>query len=82
MPIVISDDIIEQSDLTEEEFRVEMAALLYEAHLLNFGKARELSGLDVLSFLELLREKKIEAPYTEKDFEDDLRLSKEIRLPA
>ncbi len=80
MPILISDDIIRQSSLTEKEFKIEMAIVLYEAGLLNFGKAKELSGLDVLAFLELLGQRKIEAPYSEEDFENDLRLSRQIRL--
>ncbi|TAK50449.1 MAG: UPF0175 family protein [Saprospiraceae bacterium] len=80
MPILISDDIIKQSDLSEHEFKTELALLLYEANLLNFGKARELSGLDALAFMELLGQRQIEAPYTEDDFEKDLELSKQIRL--
>jgi predicted HTH domain antitoxin len=80
MPILISDDIIKQSDLSEQEFKTELALLLYEANLLNFGKARELSDLDVLAFMELLGQRKIEAPYTEDNFEKDLELSKQIRL--
>jgi predicted HTH domain antitoxin len=81
MPIIISDDIIEQTSLSEEGLRIELAIMLYEANLLNFGKARELSTLDILSFLELLGQRKIEAPYSDEDFENDLRLSKEIHLP-
>lgn len=82
MPITITDEIIQQSALSEEEFRVELALLLYQAQLLNFGKAREMSGLDVLSFLELMGKRKIEAPYSEDNFEEDLNLSRQIRLPA
>ncbi|MBX2928416.1 MAG: UPF0175 family protein [Saprospiraceae bacterium] len=81
MPIIIADDIIEQTSLSEEQLRIEMAIMLYEARLLNFGKAREFSMLDILSFLELLGQRKIEAPYSDEDFENDLRLSKEIHLP-
>jgi predicted HTH domain antitoxin len=80
MPILISDDIIQQSSLTEQEFKIEMALLLYESKLLNFSKAKELSGLDILAFLQLLGQRKIEAPYSAEDFENDLRLSRQIRL--
>lgn len=80
LPILIPDDIIRQSELTEQEFKQEVAVLLYEAKLLNFGKARQLAGMDVLSFLEFLSLRKIEAPYTKSDFEQDLHLGKKIKL--
>ncbi len=80
MPVLIPDDVVRQTSLTEQEFKREVAVLLYEAKLLNFGKARQLAGMDALTFLELLGQRKIEAPYTMADFEQDLQLGKKIKL--
>ncbi len=82
MPITISDEIIAQSSLNEEEFRAEMALLLYQAGLLTLGKARELSGLNAIAFQQFLGARKIEVPYSEENFEADYRLSKTIKLPV
>lgn len=73
MAIIISDEIIRQTQLSEDEFKIRLALLLFEKNILTFGQARRFSGLNVLSFQELLVEHKIPMHYDWEDYQDDLK---------
>ncbi len=55
----------------------ELAFLLYEKHILSFGKARELSNMTKWEFHEELGRRKIERHYNHESFEEDLRYGNE-----
>ncbi len=71
MPVVIPDQIIRQTNLSEEEFRIEVALLLFEKNILSFGQARRFSGMNVLDFQQLLAQHKIAMHYDLDDFQED-----------
>jgi len=73
MPVVIPDQIIRQTNLSEEEFRIELALLLFEKNILSFGQARRFSGMNVLDFQQLLAQHKIAMHYDWDDYLDDQR---------
>jgi predicted HTH domain antitoxin len=73
MAIVISDQIIQQTNLSEAEFRIRLALLLFEKNILSFGQARRFSGLNVLAFQELLVKYKIPMHYDWEDYQNDLK---------
>ncbi len=73
MAIVISDEIIRQTQLSEDEFKIRLALLLFEKNILTFGQARRFSGLNVLAFQELLVKHKIPMHYDWEDYQDDLK---------
>ncbi len=61
---------------TEEEVRrnakLELAIEMYREGKWSTGKAAEFSGLYIGKFMDLLRDRKVEKPYTEKMLEQDL----------
>lgn len=73
MPVVISDQIISQANLSEEEFRIELALMLFEKNIFSLGQARQLSGLNVLDFQALLTEHQISIHYEWDDYQNDLK---------
>ena len=73
MAIVISDQIIQQTNLSEDEFRIRLALLLFEKNILTFGQARRFSGLNVLAFQELLAKYQVAMHYDWEDYQNDLK---------
>jgi predicted HTH domain antitoxin len=79
--LVIEDEIVRATRLTEEELRREIAVLLHEKGRLTFSEARRLSGLDWLSFEQILFERGIPIQYDTQDLADDLETFKALRNP-
>lgn len=72
MTLTISDELI-GTTLTEDELRLELAAALYAARKISFGKARKIAGINWFEFRALLAEKGIPAHYDVEQFEEDLQ---------
>ena len=77
MPIVISDDIVQATHLTEDELRLELAVMLFQREKLTLGQAGGLAGMNRLQFQHLLASRKIPIHYGVADFEEDLKTLKE-----
>jgi predicted HTH domain antitoxin len=72
MSIVISDEILYATHMTEAEFLQEVAILLYEKGRLSLGKASKLAKMNKLQFQLLLASRQIPVNYGIEDFEADL----------
>ncbi len=73
MSIVISDDILYATHMTETEFLQEIAILLYEKGKLSLGKASKLARMGRIQFQLLLASRQIPINYGIEDFETDLK---------
>jgi predicted HTH domain antitoxin len=62
----------------ESGFKKEMAVYFFQRNLLSFGQARQLSGLSIWNFLELLRERKVPIHYDLREYEEDLKTIQEL----
>lgn len=79
MSIVISDEIIEASRLTQAEFLQEIAIHLFQSGRLTIGYASQMAQMDQLSFRAVLKARNIPLyVYDVEDFEIDLRGLKEL----
>lgn len=72
MVLHLSDELLAPLQLSEEEVLLELALALYASGKLPFGKARNLAGLDWLSFRRILTERNIPVHYSQEDFKMDL----------
>lgn len=72
MTIHIPDDILANTQLSENDLKVQLALVLYSKNILSFGQARRLSGLHVIAFQELLGKNQIGAHYDSEDLAKDL----------
>ncbi len=59
MPLTLSDDILNEAGLTEEEARVEIACRLFEAQKLALWQAAKLAGMTRTQFEGELLERRI-----------------------
>lgn len=70
--IRISQDILDSARLTIPEMPQELAIWLYAQGRLGIGKARELAGMSLWEFRQLLAARKISPHYDVQELEEDL----------
>ena len=74
MSIVISDEILQASGLTPDQFNQEIALHLFQTGHLTLGYASKLADMPINTFRQLLKQRNIPLySYDIKDFELDLR---------
>jgi predicted HTH domain antitoxin len=76
--IKISKDIIHASKMTPDDLVKELAVSLFQQGKLSFGKAREMTGMSVWEFQQLLASKKITLHYDIKDYQEDMEILKDF----
>ena len=78
MSIVITDDILYATHMTEPELLQEIAVLLYEKGKLSIGKASKLAQMGRIQFQLLLASRQIPINYGIEDFETDLKTLRQM----
>lgn len=79
MSVVISDEILQASQLTPSEFRQEIAIYLFQTGRLTLGYASRLADMSLNAFRQLLKQRKIALYYYDvEDFELDLKNLREL----
>jgi predicted HTH domain antitoxin len=74
MPLVISDEALQEAGLTEGDALVEFACRLFDAEKMTLWSAAKLAGLSRVAFEQALRERKIAVYHPlADDLTDDLR---------
>jgi len=76
----IPTDILDSARLTLDEMRIELAVHLYAQGRLSIGKARELAGLALWEFRQILGSRRIPPHFDEQDLEQDLRAARTLGL--
>ncbi|MDO9128683.1 MAG: UPF0175 family protein [Anaerolineales bacterium] len=75
----VSQDILDSARLTLSDLKVEMAVYLYAQGRLSIGKARELAGMSLWEFRQLLASRRISPHYDEMDLSEDVATLREMR---
>ncbi|NJL23410.1 MAG: UPF0175 family protein [Leptolyngbyaceae cyanobacterium SM1_3_5] len=79
MSIVISDEILQASQLSAGEFRQEIALHLFQTGRLTIAYASQLAEMSIIDFRQLLKQRNIPLySYDVADFELDLKNLREI----
>ncbi len=73
MALVISDELLDKAQLSENELLVDLACFLYDKKRLSMGKARGLANLNQIEFQMELAKREIDIHYTEEDLQKDLK---------
>lgn len=78
----IPQEILDSARLTIPDLKVEIAVYLYDQGRLSIGKARELAGMSLWEFRQLLASRRISPHYDEVDLNEDIATLRELgRLP-
>jgi predicted HTH domain antitoxin len=73
MSLVISEDIVQASGLSEKELVLELIILLFERKKISIGKASQLAKMPLLQFQNELAIRNINIHYDETDLDVDLK---------
>ena len=65
-------DILDAARLTLPQLKIELALHLYAQGRLSIGKARELAGMSLWEFRQLLASRRISPHYDVVDLEEDI----------
>ena len=68
----IPADVLDSARMTVEEAKLELAISLYAQRRLSLGKARELAGLSLWEFRQILASRRIPPQYDVEDLEQDV----------
>ncbi|MFH1699276.1 MAG: UPF0175 family protein [Candidatus Zixiibacteriota bacterium] len=74
----IPQDILDSARLTVEDIKVELAVSLYAQKRLSIGKARELAGMSLWEFRQLLASRRIAPHYDADDLKEDITVLHEL----
>ncbi|MDB9520002.1 UPF0175 family protein [Roseofilum reptotaenium CS-1145] len=77
MSILISDEILTLTRMTEPEMRKEIAVLLFQKRKLSLSKASRFAQMNRITFQHLLASRQIPV-YDLEDFEKDIRNLQEM----
>jgi len=76
--IEIPGEVLHSTRMTPEDLKRELAIHLFQQGKLSFGKAREMAGMTVWAFQQLLGSREISVHYGREDYEEDLATLKEL----
>jgi len=76
--IEIPREIIHATRMTPQELSSELGIYLFEQGRLSFGKAREMAGMTVWAFQQLLGSRGVPVHYDIDDYEEDLKTLEEL----
>ena len=74
----VSQDILDSARLTPAALKVELAVHLYAQRRLSAGKARELAGLTLWEFRQVLASRRIPPHYDEAELDEDVATLREM----
>jgi predicted HTH domain antitoxin len=77
MSLVISDDLVRASGLSEHELFMEIVLMLFRQDKISLGKASELMGMHRMQFQKLLADRGICVHYDVTEFQEDIKTLQE-----
>ncbi|MEH2193096.1 MAG: UPF0175 family protein [Nostoc sp.] len=80
MSVVIPDDILQSTKMTEDELRLEIAIMLYKQEKISSGKARTWTGLTVIEFQHELAKRGLCINYDVEDLQTDIKTLQSMGL--
>ncbi|NJL40123.1 MAG: UPF0175 family protein [Leptolyngbyaceae cyanobacterium RM2_2_4] len=78
MSVIIPDDILQATRMTEDELELEIAIMLYKQQRISSGKVRAWTGLTVLEFQHELAKRGLCINYDVEDFQADVETLKSL----
>jgi predicted HTH domain antitoxin len=78
MSILISDDVLTATRMTEAEMKQEIAVLLFQKEKFTLAQASRFAEMNRVAFQHLLASRKIAVHYDVEDFEQDIKSLREM----
>jgi predicted HTH domain antitoxin len=78
MSMLVSDEIIQASGLSEQELLLEIVMMLFQKDKISLGKASELLGIHRMQFQKLLADRGLCVHYDVAEFQEDIKTLQEV----
>ncbi len=78
MSVVVPDEILTATRMTEAEMRQEIAVMLFQKEKLTLAQASRFAGMHRIAFQHLLASRQIPVHYDVADFEQDIQNLREM----
>lgn len=78
MSIVVSDELLAATRMSEAEMRQEIAVMLFQKEKLTLAQASRFAGMHRIAFQHLLASRQIPMHYGIEDFEQDIKNLREL----
>lgn len=76
--VEVPQDVLDSARLTVDELKVEIAVYLYAQGRLSIGKARQLAGMALWEFRQLLASRRIAPHYGVDELDEDVSTLQEM----
>ncbi|XGV94613.1 MAG: UPF0175 family protein [Leptolyngbya sp. BL-A-14] len=73
MSLVVSDEILRASGLSEDELLLEIVLMLFQQERLTLSSASRLVAMDHIQFQRVLADRKIPVHYDVSEFREDVK---------
>jgi predicted HTH domain antitoxin len=73
MSIVIPNELLTATRMTEAEMKQEIAIMLFQKEKLTLGQASQFAAMNRIAFQHLLASRQIPVHYDVEDFEEDIK---------
>jgi predicted HTH domain antitoxin len=80
MSLLISDELVQASGLSESELLKELVLMLFQREKISLGKASRVLGMTQLEFQRLLAQNNLFIHYDVEDLHEDVKSLKELGL--
>jgi predicted HTH domain antitoxin len=80
MSLVIPNDILQATKMTEDELKLEIAIMLYKQEKISSGKVRAWTGLTVIEFQHELGKRGLCINYDVEEFQSDIQTLQSMGL--
>ena len=70
--------LVDAAKVTGDELKIELAVHLYKERRLSIGHAREMAGLSLWEFRQILASRQISPHYDVDDLEDDISALRDL----
>ena len=81
MSVVIDDEVLNATGLTEAELRLELAVLLFEMERLTMARAARLAALPLAAFMRVLGSRGVSPHYDVEELRADLEVVDRLTQP-
>ena len=78
LSLEVPQDVLESARMSAADLKTELALALYAQQRLSIGKARELAGISLWEFRQLLASQRIAPQYDEGDLAEDIKTLREL----
>ncbi len=78
MSIIIPDEILTTTRMTEAEMRQEIAVMLFQKEKLTLAQASRFALMNRIAFQHLLASRQISVHYDVEDFQEDIKNLREM----